>query len=747
MTDLVAGAAKRTALALAGALVVSSATLSIPAAAATRSLAVRMEAGGGVAGHLAVAGGGAAVAGDPAPPAMAAIAGAPGGAASLSLVSQTFSLAPSSEFVVSAELLVSPDGGVAQPGATGQPQPDSGGSPAYEAAVLAGPAIESRAELSDLVAGAKPRSTRLVTRVPVEESSASAVTRLDIRLDVGGGGERSISFPADGLYPVILELRSARGRSGESGPLASIQTYVLYLSAEPREPLRVATVLPAATRMPGRDVNGRPTEAFAEALADGAPLSSVTALAASAQLPLTLAPVPETLSDLATAAGSGLPYSERAGLALSKLRVAALSPANQVLPVPYAAPASDYYAEPAVARDLAAQDFLGSDARTATLGVTAATDTALVPPGPFASQALAHIGESGAGAVLLGEEALQPVSRAPHAFVQPYVLQSPGGAMRAISPDPDVAALLSDGRLPAADAANLALAYLATTFVEANGLPRAAVIAPPAIDDLDVSVAEAILAQLGAGRWAKGLTLSALVDEVPVATARRGAPLVRSVDELQAEPLPELGSIMSAHAHVAGLASMMPGPGGLPQLLEERILAAEGRSRSGGSLAVIAMLDSVEARVEAETANVGVPDGAGVTLATGDGVIPLRLDNDGSIELKVIVELRSDSLRFPDGATAGPISVAPPGQTANIRVVADTTGVFPVEITLLSPDRSLVIRRVSISVRSTGASWVALLTTAVAAGVLLLWWAREFSKGRRRKAPNDPSGPVEASIL
>jgi len=68
-----------------------------------------------------------------------------------------------------------------------------------------------------------------------------------------------------------------------------------------------------------------------------------------------------------------------------------------------------------------------------------------------------------------------------------------------------------------------------------------------------------------------------------------------------------------------------------------------------------------------------------------------------------------------------------------VVVRARTTGDLPLTFTLTSAGGELVIAHGRLTVRSTATSIVGIVLTAVAAVVLLGWWARTWSRGRRRR--------------
>lgn len=72
----------------------------------------------------------------------------------------------------------------------------------------------------------------------------------------------------------------------------------------------------------------------------------------------------------------------------------------------------------------------------------------------------------------------------------------------------------------------------------------------------------------------------------------------------------------------------------------------------------------------------------------------------------------------------------PPGESFSFPVRTQTTGRFPVDVRLRTPDGSPIASS-TIVVRSTAYNRVALVVTIGAALFLALWWGRRFLPRRR----------------
>ena len=71
--------------------------------------------------------------------------------------------------------------------------------------------------------------------------------------------------------------------------------------------------------------------------------------------------------------------------------------------------------------------------------------------------------------------------------------------------------------------------------------------------------------------------------------------------------------------------------------------------------------------------------------------------------------------------------------TARFSVKARTSGDTGLNIVVVSPDGTLPIANTLLTVRSTAASGVGIVLSAGAALFLVVWWGRDFRRGRRAR--------------
>ncbi|MEM8904940.1 MAG: DUF6049 family protein [Actinomycetota bacterium] len=130
------------------------------------------------------------------------------------------------------------------------------------------------------------------------------------------------------------------------------------------------------------------------------------------------------------------------------------------------------------------------------------------------------------------------------------------------------------------------------------------------------------------------------------------------------------------------------------------------------------------------------------TLTSREDEIPLRLRNDSTLPLRVVVRLESDKLEFPEGPER--TLVIPAGEVADqaIAVKVLTSGAFPVTVEVDTADGEMPLAVSRITIRSTVLSGLGILLTAGAVGLLGVWWLVDHRRRRRRSNDGMVDGPV-----
>ena len=118
----------------------------------------------------------------------------------------------------------------------------------------------------------------------------------------------------------------------------------------------------------------------------------------------------------------------------------------------------------------------------------------------------------------------------------------------------------------------------------------------------------------------------------------------------------------------------------------------------------------------------------GFTLTSRSGTIPLSMGDPGSVPLRVVVQLESSTLRFPQGDSKT-VVLDRPEQIVSFPVEVTSSGSFTVTVVVRSPS-GREIAQSDMVIRSTAYNRIALVLTFVAGLALVALWARRFFRRR-----------------
>lgn len=125
-----------------------------------------------------------------------------------------------------------------------------------------------------------------------------------------------------------------------------------------------------------------------------------------------------------------------------------------------------------------------------------------------------------------------------------------------------------------------------------------------------------------------------------------------------------------------------------------------------------------------------------VTFTSSRGEVPVTVINNADYPVSVRIELSSPKVRFPEGESATIEGLRPPGETVTFNAVTESSGTFPLTVTLTSPDTETTLAHREVIVRSTAVNTVALVLTSAAALFLIAWYGRRFLLRRRSGNPH-----------
>ena len=151
--------------------------------------------------------------------------------------------------------------------------------------------------------------------------------------------------------------------------------------------------------------------------------------------------------------------------------------------------------------------------------------------------------------------------------------------------------------------------------------------------------------------------------------------------------------------------------------------------RSDGTF-VVEMIDLVTAETTEVRNRVSVPMSGTVNLTGRDTPLPLVIENSGTEPLTVLVRLNAPRLTVPNEPVQ---TVLLPGTNSlQIPVEARTNGSFAVEIEVLSPAQTPVVRGVTITATAMTLSGFGRLIGFGLILVLISWWISHLRQQRRQ---------------
>jgi hypothetical protein len=151
----------------------------------------------------------------------------------------------------------------------------------------------------------------------------------------------------------------------------------------------------------------------------------------------------------------------------------------------------------------------------------------------------------------------------------------------------------------------------------------------------------------------------------------------------------------------------------------------------------VAFAEAIPPSVNSEMRKVHAPAAQTITLTSRTGVIPLSVGSGLGYPVDVVLRVDSDKLRFPDGNRITISKLQPPNQTIQVRAITQSSGTFPLDVRLFTPEGTLIADS-QLTIRSTAYNVVALSITGAAGIFMVGWWL--FGWLRRRLPGSSDTG-------
>jgi hypothetical protein len=554
-------------------------------------------------------------------------------------------------------------------------------------------------------------------------------------------GLRSVALPlsdlnvrrvANGVYPIEVQLRDADAHI--------VDGFVTHLVvADPAAtvtPLDVAWVWPLVAK-PAMALDGTfDPNVVAELASTGRLGRQATAIGLASDVPLTLAPSPETIDAWTTLAGDNL------DLALGAEALRSAVPLHQVLVGSYVPLDLPALFRANLGSSLTPELDRGAEALEAFFGTHLDPSTAM--PGALDAASLSALRNARASRLVVHGDALEPYQGRFTAARPAKVVASPGAgdAMTVLATDSALEGYLSarigdDGQEPGLRAAHL-LASLAVIAGEQPSLARGVAFANPQGWDADPTLVAAVLAGLRQNPLMRPVTVDTLLADAPAATVDdepEGAPLVRVL-----APTPPTRAPVTSDRYFAavlqrnGIADLFGSTDVRVQRADRVLLtslAADWQDRAGRAHAR-SQLEGIAQLGREFLSRIRVPGASTVTLTSSRAQIPLTFRNDADRRVGIHVSLASSKLLFPDGADRDVVLQPGKNQTVRIAVETRSSGTYPLSLTVTTAG-GLPVQTSEVTVRSSFVSGVGVFLTVGALLFLAGWWGWDIRRRRRAR--------------
>ena len=612
--------------------------------------------------------------------------------------------------------------------------PDALAVPDASISLVAYQPVASRVAFDRVAAGAAPSSVLDQVVVPLSSlpTDTAGTRTLTVGLEAAGEARDAtrLSLRRAGVYPVTVELRDADERARSSfTTMAVIAAAGPDGSAQPlRARLGVAWVWPLVTGPSTLPDGSADPAVTAELRPRGRLGRQAGALTRAGDVPLTLAPGPETL-EAWVAQG-------RDDAAIGRGAAAVLDAAGraQVVSGTYVPTDLPSLLGAGLTSAVDGQLVQGDETLGRLLGTRTDVRTALARPIDGAS--LARLRAGGVDRLIVDDSAIAPAS-ARTTLTRPFLLQPPpalvtSGPVAAVANDTGIARLLQGAGAPALRA-QLMLAALSVMAQAQPDAARAVVVVNSPDLNAPASSFDAVLTGLRGHPWLQPQTVGDVFTNVAPETtassvARELAPY--------APPAPRIGAAEygAAQERLAAFRSLAGADDPIAVAGDRSLLLSESATFTGpeGQLRAEATIGSIAFTIEAFLAQVHVPRPSTITLTSRSGEIPLTFRNDTGQRIDVLVELASPKLTFPQGSSRL-IALEPKSTTVRFAVESRASGTFPLQLRVRSPDGGLAVADTRFRVRSTVVSAVGIVLMGGAAVFLALWWAVHIRRSRRAR--------------
>jgi hypothetical protein len=564
-------------------------------------------------------------------------------------------------------------------------------------------------------------TTRALLRRPLDQypPDAFGVRRVDVDVT----NDLNVRTSGNGVYPMEVQLRDANDAT-----LAGFVTYAVVTDPNaPVKPLAVAWVWPFAATPAFRPDGTADPAVVAQLGTNGRLGRQAAAIGADTDVPLTIAPSPETLASWASLSTGDVDLAVGA----EALRTAPQH--HQVLSGPFVPLDLPTLVAGGFTSVVTTELQSGADTLQTFFGTDFNPNPSTAMPGPLDAGSLDILRTAARSRLVVDGSALAP--GAGRFTPSRPALLGPSAGTRVLATDTGVERHLSGREPPVVRAARL-LAELTVIAGEQPSITRGVAIMNPDNWDPSPHFVDAVLDGLRGNPLLRPVTTDTLFAETPLATDdTNGNDLVRTLAPVDVHrPGVSVSKYYDALQARQGIADLFGSADARVARADRSlltVLAADWENAAGRARAR-ELLTAIGQSGRDFLTHIQVPLKSTITLTSSNAQIPLTFRNAADRAVKIHVALQSDKLLFPDGS--GRDVRLEPGKNETVRIAVETrsSGTYPMVMTVTTAG-GLPISTSEVTVRSSFVSGVGIFLTVGAIAFLALWWGWDIRRRRLRR--------------
>jgi hypothetical protein len=410
---------------------------------------------------------------------------------------------------------------------------------------------------------------------------------------------------------------------------------------------------------------------------------------------------------------------------LTALRTATAGSA--VVPLPYGDPDVVAAVRNGLSTLVGVAATAGRNLLTQLLPDTTLLDTGWPPGGVLDQEAVDALYSDGATSLVLSDAALPPLVAPNETPSSRASLVTAAGDIPTALSDSILSDAVSEGATKPADEPIDLQRYLAETLMieaEAPSDVRTILIAPSARWQPTATYADRLLADTGKVPWLAPSTLGAILADRPDTSVER-APLVYSSAARKAElPAAYLQEVALDQHELSELTNILPPGDTETRPISTALLRALSTSWRRTPALRHTWLDHFTDSLHAMTTGVRIVSkpGTSVTLTGHGGKVPVTIANtlDAPAQVTVALDDANQRLTLPGNGRVAVTIPADQRTTVDVHAAAKTSGVFSLDVQLLTPNGQKYGTPVQLFVRSTVYGTITLVITGAATAALLV---------------------------